>query len=199
MVKEEFNFDEKRFEKYVPFHRYFMRRKAFSIKRILPKGAICLDIGCGSGTMEKLVHDHFCEIAGLDPSLKQIEKAKGLGLNNCKFEVGSSGTLPYKENSFDSIIMVNMMHHVAPEEHIRTINEAFRVLKKGGTILIYEHNPLNPLVYIRFYFFSIIDKDAQMIKPSLMKRYLIDVGFKGVKINWMISEVLGEYFVYGKK
>ena len=63
MTREEFDSDKNQFEQHIPVHGYFMRRKGISIKRIVPKGLRCLDIGCGSGKIESLVHDHFREMA----------------------------------------------------------------------------------------------------------------------------------------
>lgn len=199
MTSEEFDFDEHQFEQHIPCHGYFMRRKAVSIKKIIPVGSRCLDIGCGTGTMERLVNNHFSEMIGFDPSPTQIGQAKKLGLKNCKFMVGNSTSLPYLDNSFDAILLVNVMHHIDPDKHIKTLAEAFRVMKKGGILLTYEHNPLHPLVYLRFYYCSQIDKGAHMINPFLMKKNISSAGFIEPRIKWMISEAFGEYFVSGKK
>lgn len=199
MTSEVFNFNKNQFEQYIPCHGYFMRRKAISIKKIFPGGSRCLDIGCGSGAMEILIHDHFSEIIGLDSAREQIEQAKRLELKNCTFDLGSSTSLPYNESSFDAVLIVNMMHHINPGEHIKTLNEAFRVMKEGGTLLIYEHNPFHPLVYMRFYYCSKIDRGAHMINPFLMKKNLMDSGIVDVKVRWMVSEAFGEYLVSGIK
>ena len=45
-------------------------------------------------------------------------------------------TLPFPENSFQCIIMVDALHHVI--DHQRTINELWRLLAPGGTIVIEE-------------------------------------------------------------
>jgi len=57
------------------------------------------------------------------------------------------------------------------------LNEAYRVLKPGGLVAIYEHNPWNPLrrrvmASLRF------DADASPRPRPVMERYLRDAQFK---------------------
>ncbi len=50
--------------------------------------------------------------------------------------MAGSENLPYPAESFDGIIMVDAFHHVI-DQHL-TLNELFRVLKPGGTIVVKE-------------------------------------------------------------
>jgi len=194
-----FDFDRESFEKEIPMHDYFMKRKASSIKKKVPRGLTCLDIGCGSGEMEFLLKDHFKKIIGLDPTPNQIKIAKKRGLKNCDFEVGTAVKLKSRDNSFDVVIIINVMHHIEEKEHVKVLKEAYRVLKKKGRLLVYEHNPLHPLIWIRFYYFSKIDKGERMINPFKMRNMFKKAGFKKTRFNFLISECLGEYYVVGKK
>ena len=95
---DEFDFDKEQFENSVPMHGYFMCRKAISIKNNTRKNLTCLDIGCGSGEMELLIHDHFKKIVGIDPTPNQIEIANSHGLVNCDFKMGTGTKLDIKLN-----------------------------------------------------------------------------------------------------
>ena len=46
--------------------------------------------------------------------------------------------LPFPNNFFDRIIMIDALHHVCNQQ--KTANELFRVLKSGGRIVIEEPN-----------------------------------------------------------
>lgn len=47
-----------------------------------------------------------------------------------------SESLPFAENSFERVIMVDALHHVI--DHAESAKEMFRVLKPGGVLVIEE-------------------------------------------------------------
>ena len=159
---DEFDFDKEQFENSVPMHGYFMCRKAISIKNNTRKNLTCLDIGCGSGEMELLIHDHFKKIVGIDPTPNQIEIANSHGLVNCDFKMGTGTKLDIKDNAFDVVLIINVMHHIDSGDHLDFLKEVYRVLQPEGKFFVYEHNPLHPLVYLRFYYLSEVDKGAAL-------------------------------------
>jgi len=193
-----FDFDKEAYEKYVPGHSYFMSRKISIIKKsIRNKNLICLDIGCGSGEIESLLHDNFKEIVGIDSAKNKIKGAKNRKLTNCKFKINKGIKLNFKKNSFDVVLIINVLHHIKHEEHKMLLKGVKRVLKDKGQCLIFEHNPLNPLVWLRFYYFSKIDKGCKMLNPFLLKENLKTIGFRS-KLKFIYSEGCGEYYIQSK-
>lgn len=98
-----------------------------------------LDLGCGSGrnfnAMQKDV-----ELYAVDFSEQMLihakNKAECLGLK-ADFVHSYSGKLSFKDNFFDSIICVAVLHCIpSKEERVNTIKEIYRTLKKGSTALI---------------------------------------------------------------
>ena len=67
------------------------------------------------------------------------------------------------DNSFDIVLMINVLHHVDYRDRTKLLKEVKRVLKYKGISLIFEHNPFNPLVWYRFYYVSKIDKRCQVV------------------------------------
>lgn len=202
MNKKEFDFDNKKFERYIKGHSYFMKRKSISIKKLLKKykKGVGLDLGCGSGEMEQLIWKNFKEIVAIDPSPNQIKKAKEKKLPNCQFKIcdGLQPNLP--KNYFDFIIVVNVLHHIhSKKERSLVIENCYNLLKKNGILLIYEHNPLNPLVWFKFNYFSEIDRGCKMVDPYWLKKISKRRGFKLNKISYLFSEALGEYALISKK
>ncbi len=108
-----------------------------------------LDIGCGSGIyFEALLPHAFC-IHGLDASSAMAAVARDFRrerhLEPIEVLVGAAEGLPYPAEIFDTVIAMDVLHHV--QSPCRVIDEVSRVLKPGGRFLVFEPNILNPLVW----------------------------------------------------
>ena len=120
---------------------YFYKRLHFLTK--LLKEGLVLDVCSGTGRIsEGLINEGF-QVVSLDLSMNMLlrrMKVKGYWPVN-----GLSYELPFRSNTFDMVISVASMHHIADKEKVRsTIQEMQRVTKAGGFIVIWDHNPLNP-------------------------------------------------------
>lgn len=117
----------------------------------LREGDKVLEIACGGGQFGvELIKKSGAEYTGLDliPQLvadakrrAQQEKVKAMYLQ------GDAHQLPFKENSFDLVIVTYSLHHFPPESLNRVTAEVFRVLKKGGLYYVLEPNGLNPIMF----------------------------------------------------
>ena len=83
----------------------------------------------------------------------------------------SDDTLHFDDNSFDIIYAAGVFHHIDFEEHDHYRDELMRVLKPGGTLLLFELNPLNPATIYTFKT-NPIDCHATMMSPWYTKRLL---------------------------
>jgi ubiquinone/menaquinone biosynthesis C-methylase UbiE len=105
-----------------------------------PENTKVLEIGCGTGAVTRTLAKwhNIAETIGIDPSLVFIEKAKKLsnGIPNIHFEKGDGRFLKFDASSFDVVIMHTIMCHV-PEPELLA-KEAFRVLKSGGFIAVFD-------------------------------------------------------------
>ncbi len=96
-----------------------------------------LDLGCGSGR-------NFIPIPGklygLDFSKNQLKYAKEYAKKEKIKVIIKKGTikkLPFKNEFFDKIISIATIHCIeSKKDRERTLEEMFRVLKKGGQVLI---------------------------------------------------------------
>jgi hypothetical protein len=68
---------------------------------------------------------------------------------------------------------------------LKWIDELHRVLRLGGTLAIYEHNPLNPLT-VRAVNHCPIDVNARLIRAGKMKELLLNAGWRDVKVEYKV-------------
>lgn len=108
------------------------------VKSILPliSDGMILEIGCGTGKSYEFIKQHVRKIVHIDINMNSLKKAKQRGLTNLYLADGYY--LPFKHNSFDQVLLIGTMHHIF--DHVKLFEEIYRVLKKSGTILIYEPN-----------------------------------------------------------
>ena len=99
----------------------------------LPVRGILLDVGGGTGRVASAIRDMVDEIIVADVSLGMLKEAP---LSALKPVCGGSESLPFADNSFERVIMVDALHHVI--DHVHTASEMFRVLKPGGVLVIEE-------------------------------------------------------------
>lgn len=106
-----------------------------------------LDLGCGDGVTEIFFEKYFPQfkIQGIDVSVKSIEEAQKKQVSNTFFQLYNGHQIPYGDESFDIIFVAGVLHHIDAADHQKVVDEIFRVLKPGGRLYLFEHNPLNPL------------------------------------------------------
>lgn len=95
-----------------------------------------LDIGIGDGIYEASLNEEIrrkCELYGVDISEEMLKRAKPY-LSGSEVVDLDSQKLSYKENTFDIVIVSEILEHVFYPEKI--LYEAQRVLKKGGILLL---------------------------------------------------------------
>ena len=101
----------------------------------LEKDSYVLDIGCGNGKYlsvnEKLI------TFGTDRSGNLLSIAKEKNINS-QFFIADSLKLPIRSESFDAAISIAVIHHFSNELlRIQALKEIFRIVKKGGLVLVY--------------------------------------------------------------
>lgn len=115
-----------------------------------------LDIGCGTGiSLSWLKNANLAgSVVQTDISKHAIQFCKRRGHD--KVLLSSAGYLPFKDNSFDLAISIDVIQHVHKDDLQRTFAEAFRILYPGGSLLIRTnvfrrgHHSGNTTTYRRF-------------------------------------------------
>jgi ubiquinone/menaquinone biosynthesis C-methylase UbiE len=99
----------------------------------LPVRGRLLDVGGGTGRVSSAIRDLVDEVVVADVSFGMLDKADRSSL---KPVCGGSESLPFADDSFERVIMVDALHHVI--RHADSAREIFRVLKPGGLLVIEE-------------------------------------------------------------
>lgn len=107
----------------------------------IAEGMVVLDLGSGAGFDCFLAAKKVGatgKVIGVDMTRKMVERArdnaKKYGFSNVEFRLGDIERLPVDDASVD-IIISNCVINLAPEKH-KVFSEAYRVLKKGGRMLV---------------------------------------------------------------
>lgn len=125
-------------------------RKEFEyLIRLLRKEGKILDLACGYGRFAIPLASMGYQVSGIDITPTFIERAKDEASKrkvSIEFTVGDMTNLPYRDNSFDSIIcMWNAFSELPAEsDQLKALLEAYRVLRSGGNAFIEVRNHRSP-------------------------------------------------------
>jgi len=159
----------------------YARIKASHIKRQLKKKfrgtkePMILDAGCGVGLIDKILKTTFPKISGFDISAKSVKLAQRRN-PEVRYKVGDGNRFPFNNEEFDVVFAICVLHHIEPALRTQFFFEAKRVLRPGGILMVYEHNPLNPvtrLVVSRCQF----DHNAILLFSTETRQLLRKTGF----------------------
>ena len=129
--------DESYLPKYIDFIRKFVH-----------KGSSIIDIGCGRGKSTQMLAGSY-DVIGVDLSKKFISYAKRT-YKGVRFRVCSALKLPFKDNSFDAAVSYSLIEHVTDVP--RFLDEAIRITKPGGHVIVVAPNLSSPLRPLRVFF-----------------------------------------------
>lgn len=127
-------------------------------------GSKVLDVGCGNGDVCNFISDYCDEIIGLDISQSSVKKAREK-YSNIKFKVGSATDIPEKDNTFDTVLAVDIIEHILDTEQL--FREFNRVLKKHGFLCI----TTNELTKLKSIIISVFFLDRYFFPTSPHIRY----------------------------
>lgn len=106
-------------------------------------GGICLDLGCGLGDSTAILGNYYNKVIGTDLSISALQYAvKYHKSSKVAFLAANACEQPFKSNTFDFVLLSEVIEHILPEESQGTINEIFRILKPGGKVLITMPNKM---------------------------------------------------------
>ncbi|MEK0191579.1 MAG: 3-demethylubiquinone-9 3-O-methyltransferase [Oscillatoriales cyanobacterium] len=129
------------------------------------QGLKTLDVGCGGGFSCEFMAERGAIVSGIDQSEKCVQAAKNHAVVS-GFEIdyrqGFAENMPYDDNTFDVVICVDVLEHVA--DYKQVVSEVHRILKPGG-----------------LFFFDTINRtfSSQVVMIGLMENILQEIR-KGV-------------------
>lgn len=105
-------------------------------KQIDWAGKTVLDLGCAGGFMAETLALRGANVTGIDPAAGAIDAARAHARNGglrIGYDVGVGEALPYDAASFDAVVCVDVLEHVADLNKV--LSEVERTLRPGGLFL----------------------------------------------------------------
>lgn len=117
---------------------YAYRHWVHYILQFVRKGGRLLEVGCGQGYFLRQAEKTY-ETYGTDLSEYATMYAFHETVGHTPMTVADSVDLPYRSESFDIVIALDMVEHL--DDPGRFFREAYRLLKQGGVLIIKTPNP----------------------------------------------------------
>ena len=152
---------------------YFHERKVAQLKQVAPTSVLnVLDYGCGTGGATRCLGRAFpnAVVTGYDPSNESLAAARRL-IPEVRF-IGKDEII---KRHYDIVYMACVLHHVPPIQWVELLRSASVLLRAGGILAIFEHNPWNPVTkkLVRECPF---DADAVLLTQSQLVRVCREAG-----------------------
>ncbi|MBQ9020271.1 class I SAM-dependent methyltransferase [Candidatus Saccharibacteria bacterium] len=167
-----------------------------AIRRLLPKKmGTFVDVAGGYGRLAKEYLGRARECTIFDYSKTELAQAKAEFGDKIKVKAGDIYHMPFKDNSFNGLLMVRATHHF--DNMPAVMKELYRVLKPGGIAVIEVANKRTLPKMFRYWFkgskVNPFDKNPSNLKglnkdgfynyhPVYMETLFIETGFQIEKI-----------------
>jgi SAM-dependent methyltransferase len=170
-------------------HAFYLEAKARALLELArrelgdPARLHALDVGSGPGSL----HPYLTEIGaleGVDVSQALVERATAAN-PGVRYRTYDGRSLPFPDAAFDLAFAVNVFHHVEPPDRANLAAELARVVRPGGIVAVFEHNPLNPLtrlVVARCEF----DEGVQLLPTREVRALLAQAGLQPVERRYIL-------------
>jgi SAM-dependent methyltransferase len=154
---------------------YFAKYKVLLARKLIhDEPRRILEFGCGIGRNLPFLRDVFktAEIMGSDISEKSIESAR---LSNKGIYCWNEGNIADEKSDFDLIFVVGVFHHILPTGREEAMGKIYHRLAIGGNLLIFEHNPYNPITR-KIVNTCPYDQGVILLKPRQLRRHIDTAG-----------------------
>ena len=168
-------------------HSFFFEAKVREIvaaqRRVTAHGEPrVLEIGCGIGLLTERLRPLLPAVWGIDPSISSLGEAAA---PEGRLAAADGLRTPFADESFHLVIAVCVFHHVPVGERAAFLAEAARITKRGGRVLLCEHNPWNPLTRLVVGRCA-LDDDAVLLAEPEARRRLTAAGLAAVRSRYIL-------------
>lgn len=171
---------------------YFAAYKIKELRRLSTHWGIStpriLDFGSGIGNSIPHYRAFFpeSEIQTADVSSESLALAVELhGERERQVIIGIDDNIPIDDDTFDIAFAACVFHHIEHEKHDACLRELKRVVRPGGRIVIFEHNPINPLTR-RAVRDCPFDVDAHLVGARVLRDRMALAGWNKPQIDYHV-------------
>lgn len=105
-------------------------------------GMVVLDVGCGRGEILRHTSKLGAVAYGIDYADAAVHLSRQVAdaaeeAHSIEVSRASALFLPFPDNSFDRVLLLDIVEHLYPDELRIALRETWRVLKPGGRIIIH--------------------------------------------------------------
>jgi SAM-dependent methyltransferase len=160
-----------------------------ALDQTIPRGAIVLDLGCGSGQWSLLAAKHAARVIAIDIDIAAISRARSnASATNVEFIVGDIARIP-GEDYFDVALLKHIIEHI--DDPIGLLSNLHT---RAKTLLIevpdFDADPLNG---VRFALGCDLSSDSDHVR-EFTEEFLVDLlagaGWQPIKV-WKRAGTIG--------
>lgn len=144
-----------------------VERYWYAISQLCPNQKV-LDIAAGAGYGTAMLRNYGCDVIGVDYDDKGLATARSVSKLDC-FVRADALNLPFKDNSFDSVVSFETIEHV--HDGALFLSEMYRVLQPGGIFICSTPNiayTVHPPYHVKEYepgeFYELVEQRFQSVE-----------------------------------
>ncbi len=113
----------------------------------LPRDGTYLDFGCGVGASVEpfALQLPDARLVCIDVSSESLAMAQQRHGAAADFRWMSGPEGPVDAGLLDGAFACRVFHHIPHDQHLQVLQQLKRSIRPGGLLMVYEHNPFNPL------------------------------------------------------
>jgi SAM-dependent methyltransferase len=159
-------------------------RRALRLRGVTDPGDV-LDFGTGVGNSLGHLAEAFpgAKLTGVDVSQRSLELAARRFPGVASLVLYDGGEIPLEAASQDLVFSACVFHHIPHTEHLGIFSQIRRLLRPGGVMVIFEHNPLNPATR-HIVATCPFDANAVLLRARSFRESQLAAGFREVSISY---------------
>lgn len=142
-------YDTERASAYHRHHRKNLRTRLSTLRErqlteralaALPTTDVVLDLACGTGRFWPVIDNRASSIVAVDNSEAMLREAFAHAQPNPRRRAvcGSAFQLPFRDRSFDVVVCMRFLHHLAhSEDRVRALTDIRRVARHGAVVSLW--------------------------------------------------------------
>lgn len=170
---------------------FFARYKALDALRVTREADLApnsiLDFGSGIGNAVGPLRECFpqARLTCLDVSELSLSQSRRRHGDGPDYRIYDGSKVPAEIGQFDLIFTACVFHHIPVHAHIDLLGQLRERLAPGGMMVLFEHNPLNPLTCHAVKTCP-FDANAVLIGAKTMRERFRAAGFSAPRVEYRL-------------